>query len=87
MRESSVLVKLPGLWVLAVVVCERELVEGSEGSRDRLDVWIRTKVGAKGRCGKCGAVSPWFDNGGGRRRWRHVDMGFATCELIAEAPR
>lgn len=87
MRENSVLRKLLGLWVLAVVVCERELVEGSEGSRDRLDVWIRTKVGAKGRCGKCGAVSPWFDNGGGQRRWRHVDMGFATCELIAEAPR
>ena len=86
-RENSVLVKLPGLCVLAVVVCERELVEGSEGSRDRLDVWIRTKVGAKGRCGKCGAVSPWFDNGGGQRRWRHVEMGFATCELIAEAPR
>lgn len=28
-----------------------------------------------------------FDNGGGERRWRHIDMGMATCELVADAPR
>ena len=31
--------------------------------------------------------APWFDHGGGERRWRHVDVGFATCELVAAAPR
>lgn len=87
MRDKSVLRKLLGLCVSTVVVMGRELVEGCEGGRDRLEVWVRTKVGVKGRCGRCGVVSPWFDNGGGERRWRHVDVCFATCELIAEAPR
>jgi transposase len=32
-------------------------------------------------------VAPWFDNGGDERRWRHIDMGMATCELVADAPR
>jgi transposase len=86
-RDKSVLRKLLGLCVSTVVVMGRELVEGCEGGRDRLEVWVRTKVGVKGRCGRCGVVSPWFDNGGGERRWRHVDVCFATCELIAEAPR
>ena len=70
-----------------MVVVGRELVEGCEGGRDRLDVCVRTKVGLKGRCGKCGVASPWFDNGGGERRWRHVDVCFATCDLVATAPR
>ena len=87
MRDKSVLRKLLGLCVSTVVVVGRELVEGCEGGRDRLEVWVRTKVGVKGRCGKCEVVSPWFDNGGGERRWRHVDVCFATCELVAEAPR
>ena len=87
MRDKSVLRKLMGLCVSTVVVVGRELVEVHDGGRGRLDVWVRTKVGLKGRCGKCGVVSPWFDNGGGERRWRHVDVCFATCELVAEAPR
>ena len=41
----------------------------------------------EGCCGKCGVVSPWFDNGGGERGWRHVRRVLATCELVAEAPR
>jgi len=87
-RDKSVLRKLLGLCVsTVVVVVGRELVEGRQGGRDRLDVWVRTKVGARGRCGRCGVVSPWFDNGGGERRWRHVDVCFATCELVAAAPR
>ena len=87
MRDKSVLRKLLGLCVSTVVVVGRELLEGGEGGRDRLDVWVRTKVGVKGRCGKCEVVCPWFDNGGGERRWRHVDVCFATCELLAAAPR
>lgn len=87
MRDKSVLRRLLGLCVSTVVVLGRELVEVHEGGRDRLDVRVRTKASARGRCGKCGVVSPWFDNGGGERRWRHVDVCFATCELVAEAPR
>ncbi len=87
MRDKSVLRNLLGLCVCTVVVMGRDLVEGQAGGRDRLEVWVRTKVGARGRCGRCGVVSPWFDNGGGERRWRHVDVCFATCELVAAAPR
>jgi len=86
-RDKSVLRKLLGLCISAVVVCGQRLVVGGEGGRDRLDVWVRTRRRAKGRCGRCGVVSPWFDRGGGERRWRHIDMGFATCELVADAPR
>jgi transposase len=86
-RDKSVLRKLLGLCVSTVVVVGRELVEGLDGGRDRLDVWVRTKASARGRCGKCGVVAPWFDHGGGERRWRHVDVCFATCELVAQAPR
>jgi len=86
-RDKSVLRRLLGLCVSTVVVVGRELVVGREGGRDRLDVWVRTKVSARGCCGKCGAVAPWYDNGGGERRWRHVDVCFATCELVADAPR
>ena len=45
------------------------------------------KAGRRGRCGRCGTVAPWFDRGDGERRWRHVDVGYATCELVADAPR
>ena len=45
MRDKSVLRKLLGLCVSTVVVVGRELLEGGEGGRDRLDVWVRTKVG------------------------------------------
>ena len=84
MRHRRVLKTVLGLCI-AVVICGRELVEG-EG-RPRLDVWVRTRSRARGRCGKCGVVSPWFDHGGGERRWRHLDVAMATCDLVGEAPR
>jgi transposase len=86
-RDNSVLRKLLGLCVLTVVVVGRELVDGPDGGRSKLVVRVRRRERHRGRCGRCGEVSPWFDNGGGERRWRHIDVGFATCELVAEAPR
>lgn len=56
-----------------------------EDDRPRLEVRVRIKAGRRGRCGRCEAVAPWYDRAGGERRWRHLDVGFATCELIAEA--
>src|SRR5580700_912943 len=69
----------------AVVMSDAELVDA--GPRPGLVVKVRLRAGKKGRCGRCGTPCPWFDRGGGERRWRHVDVGFATSELVAEARR
>lgn len=47
----------------------------------------RPKVRRRGRCGRCDRLSSWLDNGGGLRRWRHLDAGFATVEVVAVARR
>ena len=87
MRVKSVLRKLLGLCASAVVVGGWELVEDADGGRPTLVVKVRRRARQRGRCGRCGAVAPWFDQGGGTRRWRHLDVGFATCELVGDAPR
>jgi transposase len=85
-RDNSVLRSLLGLCVSTVVVVGRELHDDG-GVRSNLVVWVRRRARARGHCGRCGVVAPWFDNSGGERRWRQIDMGMATCELVAEAPR
>jgi transposase len=69
----------------AVVMSDAELVD--TGQRPGLVVKVRLRAGKKGRCGRCGTIAPWFDRGGGERRWRHIDVGFATSELVGEARR
>jgi transposase len=71
----------------SVVICGWELIEPEEGSRPTLSVRVRCRAGRRGRCGRCGSVASWYDQGGGQRRWRHIDVGYATSELIADAPR
>lgn len=83
MRVRSVLMTVLGL-CREVVILGWEL---HDGSRPRLEVRVRTKLRRQGRCGRCQTKAPWYDQGGGERRWRHVDVGFATCELVAAAPR
>jgi transposase len=85
-RAKSVLKRVLGLCA-SVVIANFELIDGCGDRRQRLVVFLRPRGGTRGRCGKCGVMAPWFDNGGGRRRWRHLDVGFATCELVSEAPR
>jgi hypothetical protein len=80
-RVTSVLRKLLGLCA-SVVICGFELTEAG-GGRPKLVVTLRRRFGTRGRCGRCGVVAPWFDNGGGPRTWRHVDIGLATVELLA----
>ena len=59
-RDTSVLRKLLGLCVSTVVVMGRELVESHSDGRDRLEVWVRTNLGASGLRRRLGAQ-------GGRR--------------------
>ncbi len=86
MRVKKVLRGLLGL-ERSVVICRWDLSENEDGSRPRLSVWVRPRTRRRGRCGRCGCVASWYDRGGGERRWRHVDVGYATCDLIADAPR
>jgi transposase len=82
-RVTKLLRELLGLCHL-VVIAGWEL---EAGDRPRLVVQLRLRDRRRGRCGRCGVVAPFYDRGGGLRRWRHVDVGFATCEVTAEAPR
>ena len=86
MRVTSVPRKLLGLYA-SVVICGFELTEAGGGGRPKLVVTLRRKSGTRGRRGRCGVVARCFDNGGGPRAWRHVDISFATSELISAAPR
>ena len=71
----------------AVVITGWELVDGGDARRACLVVSLRRRAHERGRCGRCDGQAPWYDRGGGRRRWRHIDIGFATCELVAETAR
>lgn len=83
MRVKKVLMAALGLCRETVIRAWRL----DDGDRPRLEVWLRLKVRRRGRCGRCGELASFYDQGGGERRWRHVDVGLATCELIAGAPR
>ena len=83
MRVSKVLKAICG-FSREVVITDVEVVAGG---RPRLVVWVRPKVRRRGRCGRCGELASWFDNGDGQRRWRHLDAGFATVEIVAVARR
>lgn len=83
MRVSKLLRAILG-FTREVVILGVELVDGA---RPRLRVHVRPKVRRRGRCGRCGVLGPWFDNGDGARSWRHIDAGFATVELQAVARR
>lgn len=87
MRVNKLLRQLLGL-IREVVIEGHELVEPVEpGARPRLVVRLRLRSRHVLRCGRCGEVAPGYDQGGGERRWRHLDVAFATSELVAPAPR
>jgi transposase len=86
-RVNKVLKRVLGLG-REVVIVGWELTGLDEvGVRACLQVEVGLRAGRRGRCGRCGRKAPGYDQGQGRRRWRHVDVGFATCELIAQMPR
>jgi len=71
---------------LSRVVIESVTIEEAGGS-DLLVVGVRPGRGAVRRCGVCGVRAPWYDRGGGRRRWRHLDFGVIRVVVEAAAPR
>jgi transposase len=82
-RVSKVLRAILG-FTREVVIMSVEVVAGD---RPVLRVHVRPKVRRRGRCGRCGELASWFDNGDGVRSWRHLDAGFATVEMVAVARR
>lgn len=90
MRISRVPLIKGLLGLVGVVVDSWELVRSEGRRRCRLDVEVRHRKGHRLACGICGVVSPGYDRGGRdgwKRRWRHIDCGYATVDLIGEAPR
>ena len=48
---------------------------------------VRPSRGRSSRCAQCGRRCPVYDQGGGRRRWRGLDLGTTKVFLEASAPR
>lgn len=87
MLKKSVWVSLLG--VEKTVIEDIDVEVGSDGATV-LVARVRPARAGRGRCGRCGARSPWFDRGeqrGGPRRWRGLDLGAMRVYLQADAPR
>ncbi len=63
-----------------------ERVEFTQGE-DVLVVGVRPGARQRGRCGVCRRRCRGYDQGHGRRRWRHLDAGLVQVWLEADAPR
>lgn len=70
---------------------ERTVIEAVEFAEDEageyLAVAVRPRKKAARRCGRCQTRAPWYDNGGGSRWWRALDLGVIRVWLHADAPR
>jgi transposase len=67
----------------ATVIEEIELDEES----NTVVAHVRPRRSTKRRCGRCGARSPGYDQGEGRRNWRTLDLGTVMCFLQSDSPR
>lgn len=73
----------------ALVGVEHAVVERVEYDQDEQAVVIHVRPGRRqrGRCGVCRRRCRGYDQGDGRRRWRHLDAGTLRVWLEGEAPR
>lgn len=81
MRNASV---WGGLFGLVDVVVEDVDLDPDAGV---ITARVRVRKGARLRCGRCLRRCPRYDQGGGRRRWRHLDASTLRVFIEAEAPR
>ena len=79
MRGGSVFARLLGLG--------RAVVESVKVDEEGLVVRARPRRREVSRCGVCGRRAPRYDRGGGRRRWRALDLGATKAFVEAAAPR
>ena len=76
------------LW-RGVLGVEKTVIERVEYDQDAQTVvaHVRPTSRQRGRCGLCRRRCPGYDAGGGRRRWRTLDLGTTVTMLEADAPR
>ncbi len=77
------------VWKQLVGVDDRTVIDDVEFEDDDgvVVVHCRPRRPRKRRCGRCERVSPGYDQGEGRRRWRGLDLGTVKVFLEADAPR
>jgi transposase len=85
-RASKVLKAICGFG-REVVFINVEALDTARGDRGEIEVFVRVKQRRRGRCGRCGELASWLDNGGGLRRWRHLDAGMVKVWIVALARR
>ncbi len=79
------------IWRSILGVNKATVIESLEAESDEegncVVAHVRPRRSTKRRCGLCGARSPNYDNGEGRRRWRVLDLGTLECYLESDSPR
>ena len=77
------------IWRRMLGVDNRTVIEGIDYDEDAEAVvaHVRQRKATKRRCGLCGKRAPLYDQGGGRRLWRALDLGLLRVFLEANSPR
>ena len=77
------------IWRKMLGVDKRTVIEGIDYDEDTeaIIAQVRPRKITKRRCGLCGKKAPLYDQGGGRRLWRTLDLGLLRVFLESDSPR
>lgn len=81
MRATTLVGRLIG--VEQAVVESFDVADEQDKGRLVMTANVRPYRRAKPRCSRCGTPSPRYDQGGGERRWRGLDLGEVMVYLVA----
>jgi len=84
---SSVRVWRQVLGVERTVIEKVDFGQSDADGEPAVIVHVRPGRRARGRCGVCRRRCRGYDQGEGRRQWRHLDAGLVQVWLEADAPR
>ena len=85
MRATTLVGRLIG--VEEAVVEGFDIADKPDTGRLVLTVTVRPYRRAKPRCSRCGRRCPGYDQGGGERRWRALDLGQVMVYLVTTMVR
>ena len=83
MRTARVWRRLLGVEHTVIEAVELE----DDDDEELLVARVRPTRSRRGRCSRCDRRCRGYDRGGGRRRWRTLDVGTVKAYLEADAPR